>query len=186
MKVFKVVCEDKGRLYSMRARGAARVEYVPGEWVEAPGFSLREGYGLFAYSSQDEAMWAAYGRRTASVWEAEAEGRLPTPENDVDEWWLMWGRIVPTRFPFSAGEMFHKLRLVRKIADHRRCYIRLPAPPRGEGRYLEKVQVALEPGPEPPTGEAWHYCFCFVDLDSLLAEYADVGRRVPQTRLAIR
>jgi hypothetical protein len=119
--MFKVVAVDnKGRLSSVIARWALKVQYRPGQWADAPIG------GLLAFASLEAARRFADGFRargqSVQIWEAEGHGAVELPEKCVLPGAL---RIAEARQLWSGGPgdsswpsdtvAYIRIKLIRRI-----------------------------------------------------------------------
>lgn len=143
MKAFKLVSNESGRLFSLFAAGAARVEYRVGQITEAPQFTLRRGYGLFAYTDKQQALGEMACYVSAALYEAEGIDPMPMPRYSAFANYLAGGEVVVDRaspLPRTGAIMFRAIRLIRLVAEHREVFV--PAPCE---RWMYNVPVLLEP-----------------------------------------
>lgn len=119
MKAYKVVIRSPdGRLWSAVASGKARIQYLPGQWVEAPQWLGEKGYHLFVFEELSAALkWLELFASAAEAWEAEAEDVLPLPAFlSLDA--IREGQVVPSLYGKHLAKtmMARRVKLVRRVA----------------------------------------------------------------------
>ena len=118
MKVWKVVKNVNGRLVSAIVKGQAAVEYIPGEWVEAPEWLRSKEYHLLAFQDLSEAIDFAKlhsATRNLEIWEAEAEDLVPLPfPLDISR--LSVGLAIRIKDYWPTGTiMCRRLKLLKRV-----------------------------------------------------------------------
>jgi hypothetical protein len=121
--MYKITRED---LSSAIANGQAKVYYDVGEWVSAPAWLNKQGFGLTVFKDVKDAVsfhqverWDA----TLLIWECEVDGLLPRhdycslgklKDKDIDRLLLVWREGYDL---WPAGTMFYKrVKLIRQLS----------------------------------------------------------------------
>lgn len=118
---YKAVFAFSGQLnelISLIVTGAAKVIYIPNEWVEAPPFFAERGYGICVFDSPETAVWfveSVTWKEQIQIWECDVveEFKLPVMCNPL---WIKYHdmRKTPETWP-EGTRMFKRIRLTKRV-----------------------------------------------------------------------
>ena len=117
-KYYKVVCKRGGVLRSAVVKGKkSGVTYKKGEWVHAPEWLNKKGYGLLVFDDKERAIdFASKRDEYSEVWECEIGELFTTIPKTAFLNYLLKGKLSPYSYDWPDGtQMVRHVKLYKRV-----------------------------------------------------------------------